>query len=211
VLEGERLKSLLFTGMSTVLESGSRPGSILLRGTAAGVADSLPDPRPIDSLCGAWWVVHTKARHEKALAADFDRMRIGYFLPLVSTRRNLRGRAVERQIPLFPSYLFLCGGEEERYATLMTHRAANVIPVADQEQLKRELRHIQHIMLSKQPVDLYPALKRGRRCRVVAGALAGIEGIVLRRRDKCRVYVGVEVLGQSAELEIDPGLLEVVE
>jgi transcription antitermination factor NusG len=138
-------------------------------------------------------------------------MRIGYFLPLVHSRRRLRGRTIERHLPLFPSYLFLCGSEEDRYATLMTHRVANVITVVNQEQLKSELRQIEHIILSEQPVDLFPGLKCGRRCRVVSGALAGIEGIVLRRRGVCRVYVGVEVLGQSAELEIDPAQLEVIE
>jgi hypothetical protein len=60
-------------------------------------------------------------------------------------------------------------------------------------------------------VDLYPGLRRGRRCRVVAGSLKGVEGVVLRRRGLYRVYVGVEALGQSAELEIDPSLLEVIE
>lgn len=177
----------------------------------AGTQLELPAPCPIDSFCGAWWVVHTKARHEKALAGDLDKLRISYFLPLVSARRKSAGRMFERQLPLFPCYMFVCGGEEERYATLMTHRVANILPVVDQERIQRELRQIYQIVASEQSVDLYPALKRGRRCRILSGALAGIEGVVLRRRDVCRVYVGVEVLGQSAELEIDPALLEVIE
>ncbi len=211
MLEGERRKSLSFGQMSSGLDLVPPPGGGLLQEMPAGTQSGRPDPGSIDSLRGAWWVVHTKARHEKALAGDLERMRIGYFLPLIWSRRNLRGRRVERQLPLFPSYLFLCGGEEERYATLMTHRVANVIPVVDQEQIKRELRQIQHIILSDQPVDLYPGLRCGRRCRVIAGALAGIEGVVLRRRGVCRVYVGVEVLGQSAELDIDPAQLEAIE
>lgn len=211
MLEGERRKSLSFVQMSSALDVLSPPGGGLKHVVPAGTQSCPPDRSPVDDLCGMWWVVHTKARHEKALAGDLEKMRIGYFLPLIRSRRNLRGRTIERQLPLFPSYLFLCGGEEERYATLMTHRVANVIPVTDQEQLKRELRQIEHVILSEQPVDLYPGLRCGRRCRVIAGALAGIEGIVLRRRGVCRVYVGVEVLGQSAELEIDPAQLEVVE
>lgn len=166
---------------------------------------------PVDLHPGPWWVVHTRSRQEKALAADLDRIGIGCFLPLVTVRRRYGGRTCQLRIPLFPSYLFMCGGEDHRYATLMTHRAASVIHVIDQERLKHELRQIVRVTASEGPVDLYPGLRCGRRCRVVAGSLAGLEGIVLRRRDMCRVYVGVEALGQSAELEIDPSLLEVIE
>jgi hypothetical protein len=114
-------------------------------------------------------------------------------------------------MPLFPSYLFLCGGEDERYETLMTHRAADVIAVVDQDRLKEELRQVFRITSSELDVDLYPGLRKGRRCRVNGGPLCGLEGTVLRRRNLCRIYVGVEVLGQSAELEIDPSLLEPIE
>ena len=115
------------------------------------------------------------------------------------------------RIPLFPGYLFLCGGSDARLVALRTHRCANVLEVADQERLKADLRHIHRVVESKEPVDLYPRLRRGCRCRVITGTLAGLEGVVLRRRGLWRVYVGVEFLGQSAELEIDPMLLEVID
>ncbi len=166
---------------------------------------------PLETFEGAWWVVQTKSRHEKALARDLGNLGIRYFLPLIHDRRKVRSRYIERFLPLFPCYLFLCGGEEERYAALATHRVANVLPVVDQDRIRGELEQIRRIVASEQPVDLYPGLKVGRRCRVMRGALAGIEGVVLRRRGICHVYVGVEVLGQSAELEIDPSLLEVIE
>ncbi len=166
---------------------------------------------PVDLHVGTWWVVHTKSRQEKALLADLGKLNIGCYLPLVSVKRRYGGRTFRLQLPLFPSYLFMCGNEDHRYATLMTHRAAAVIRVADQERLKYELRQIFRVTTGEDPVDLYPGLRRGRRCRVVSGSLAGLEGIVLRRRGACRVYVGVQALGQSAELEIDPSLLEVIE
>lgn len=165
---------------------------------------------PVDVLEGRWWVVHTKARNEKALALDLDRQKINYFLPLVKVRRRYGGRTVQLQLPLFPSYLFMCGGDDQRYSTLMTHRAAHVIPVVDQERIKQDLRQVYMVVESEEPVDLYPSLRRGRRCRVIGGGLKGLEGVV-SRRDLSRVYVGVDALGQSAELEIDPGLVEIID
>ncbi len=166
---------------------------------------------PVDALVGDWWLVHTKARHEKALADDLARRNIGCYLPLMQLERRHGGRRVRVEMPLFPSYLFLCGGDEERYVTLMTHRAAKVIRVVDQERLKRELRDVHRVVMSEEPVNLYPSIKPGRRCRVVHGGLAGLEGVVLRRRGTCRIYVGIDALGQSAELEIDPALIEVLD
>ncbi len=170
-----------------------------------------PAACPVDIYDGRWWLVHTKSRNEKALAGDLTAMRIGYFLPLVRTRRKHAGHVSLTEIPLFPGYLFMCGGDDERYATLLTHRAAAVINVVDQGQLRTELRHVYLVTTSSESVDLYPHLCRGRRCRIVRGSLAGLEGVVLRRRGSCRIYVGVETLGQSAELEIDPAMLEAID
>ena len=105
---------------------------------------SLPSDHPssIDSLEGRWWLVHTKPRNEKAIAVDLAARGIGFFLPLARLHRRYGGRTTQVQIPLFPGYLFLCGGEDERYATLMTHRAVNVIYAADQVGLKAELRQL---------------------------------------------------------------------
>ncbi len=184
------------------------PGDITVE-KAVGPAEAcgLLEPCPVDVLVGQWWVVHTRSRCEKALARDLDRKGIGYFLPVVRQRRRQGRRLVDVTVPLFTGYLFLCGGEDERYATLMTHRAAGIIVVAGQEQLKNELRQVYRLVVSDRPVDLYPSLRRGQRCRVTGGPLAGLEGVVLRRRDGYRIYVGVEVLGQSAEVEIEPSLL----
>lgn len=166
---------------------------------------------PVDSLVGRWWLVHTKSRMEKALAADLERLDVGFYLPLLNTKRRYGGRVFDVSLPLFPGYLFLCGDDEARYTALMTHRAARVIEVVAQEQLKSELRQIYRVTISEHPVDLYPGLRVGRRCRITKGSLQGVEGVVIRRRGQCRVYLGVEVLGQSAELEIDPALLELID
>ena len=166
---------------------------------------------PPDQFRGRWWLVHTKPRNEKALAENLRRLGIGHFLPLAQFKSRQGRRSIAVEVPLFSGYLFLCGEEEERYATLDTRRAVNVIRVADQEGLRAELASIHRMVSSDQPVDVYPGIRRGRRCRVARGSLKGLEGVVIRRRSQCRVYVAVEILGQSAEVEIDAGLLEVIE
>jgi transcriptional antiterminator RfaH len=158
-----------------------------------------------------WWLVHTKPRNEKALSRDLERMGIGHFLPLAKVERRYGDRAAAVRIPLFAGYLFLCGGPDERYAVLMTHRAAGVYGVANQQRLKADLRQIHRVTSGEEAVDVYPGIQCGRRCRVARGSLQGLEGVVLMRKGKCRVYVAVEILGQSAEVEIDAAMLEVMD
>ena len=165
----------------------------------------------VDSFIGRWWVLHTKARNEKAVAAALGRLRIQHFLPLVQLTRTCGGRVRRTEIPLFPGYVFLCGGPEDRLAALKTNRIANVLDVADQKQLKYDLHHISRAVQGDEPIDLYPGLRTGCRCRVTSGSLSGLEGVVIRRRGLWRVYVGIDFLGQSAELEIDPAMLEMTD
>jgi transcriptional antiterminator RfaH len=174
----------------------------------AGIDDLLSGPGREGS---QWWVVHTKSRMEKALAGDLELRGVHFYLPLVRAQRRYAGRRFQVSLPLFPGYLFLCGNEEDRYTTLMTHRAARVIPVVDQERFRNELRQVYRVTAAQEPVDLYPGLRSGRRCRILYGSLQGVEGVVIRRRDVCRVYLGIEALGQSAELEIDAAMLEVID
>ncbi len=160
---------------------------------------------------GVWWLAHVKPRNEKALAADLERIGVTRFLPLARVRRRYQSRTTWVELPLFPGYLFFSGGEEERAATLRTRRTVQVISVRDQKRLKADLRQVRKVTSSGAVLDLYPRIERGRRCRVIRGCLKGVEGVVLRRRGACRVYIGVKTLGQSAELEIDPSLLELIE
>ncbi|MBI4718402.1 MAG: antitermination protein NusG [Planctomycetes bacterium] len=178
--------------------------------TATPVEATHPAPR-VEAFTGRWWVLHTKARNEKAVAADLQRLSAQYFLPLVRCRRRYGGRIRDVDIPLFPGYVFLCGTPADRYHALRTHRVANVLEVGDQRRFVADLRQVQRVVESDEPVDLFPRLVAGCRCRVIAGSLVGLEGVVIRRRGPWRVYVGVEFLGQSAELEIDPSMLEVLD
>ncbi len=166
---------------------------------------------PAETVGGDWWLVHTLPRQEKALAADLDKLRIAYFLPLVRTRRRYGQRVRQIELPLFPSYLFMCGGGQERYAALMTHRAVAVLPVGDQERFKRELLDMRRVMSGLDTVKVYRGLQRGQRFRVRSGSLMGVEGVVRRERRTCQLFVGIEILQQSAVLEIEPQLLEPIE
>lgn len=187
------------------------PGDSLPLDDATDASAAQGDLPFIDRFVGRWWAIYTRARNEKIVAAFLDTAGVSYFLPLVRHGRSIRTRVRYVDLPLFPGYLFICGDSQARLAALKTNRVAKVLEVSDQEKLKADLAQIHRLLDSGEPVDLFPSLRRGARCRVRSGALAGLEGVVLRRRGMWRVYVSVEFIGQSAELEIDPTMLEIID
>lgn len=138
-------------------------------------------------------------------------MGIDVYLPMVGVKRRRQGRTSVNEIPLFAGYMFLRGGHEERYVAMTTNRAAAIHYVRDQDQLDTSIDNIRRAIGSGEIVDPFPGIKKGRRCRVRRGALKGLEGVVLRRTKVARVYIAVEALGQSAELQIEADYLELID
>lgn len=157
---------------------------------------------------GPWWVAHTKARFEKAFAADLLARDIAYFLPMLERVRISGGRRRRGMMPLFPSYVFFSGDTEARYQAVATGRLCQVLRVADQGRLVAELGEVQRAMNGNVPLDPYPYAAVGHRCRVTAGPFRGLEGTVVRWDGRTRIVLEVGMLGRGAAMEIDADLLE---
>ena len=191
----------------------TRPTQSTRGGVSVAGADSRSDTRAslIASFVGRWWALHTRSRNEKAVARQLEQSGIQHFLPLARQRRRYGASVRQVSIPLFPGYVFLCGQDADRIAALKTKRVAKVLEVPDQSQLVRDLLQIEQVLESPNPIELYPRLRVGTRCRVASGPLAGLEGVVLRRQGPWRLFIGVQFIGQSAELEVDPTMLDVLD
>ena len=166
------------------------------------------DTESLADLDGRWWVAHTKARNEKALAWDLLRRGIGYFLPLRERLTFSGGRKRRGMSPLFPSYLFLCGDEDDRYVAMTTDRICQTIDVFDQATLIDELVAIERALDAKAQLERYPHPAIGRPCRVIAGPFEDLEGIVVQLATKARLVLQVHILSEGAALEIEADLLE---
>ncbi len=167
-----------------------------------------PWVRSVEDLQERWWVGHTKARAEKALAWGLLKRNIGYFLPLIDRVTISGGRKRHVMLPLFSSYVFFCGSEEDRYAAMTTDHLARTISVSDQELLTLELSSIEKALAGKAKLDPYPFAAVGRRCRVRSGPFEGLEGVVVRRNNVARLVLHISILAQGAAIELDADLLE---
>jgi hypothetical protein len=121
------------------------------------------------------------------------------------------GRKRLGMAPLFTSYLFLCGGDEDRYVAMTTGRICQTIEVVNQRGLVQEMEAIETALAGQAILDPYPFAVVGRRCRVTSGPFEGIEGIVVERTKPARLVLQVSILGQAVVMEIDADLLESAE
>ncbi|MCP4263935.1 MAG: hypothetical protein GY774_41480 [Planctomycetes bacterium] len=170
-----------------------------------------PEAGSIRDFEGQWWVVHTKSRNEKALAHDLISKDISYFLPMSWKVRRKSRRTIRSLLPLFNGYLFFCGQEKQRVELLKTNRVAHLIEVDDQQKLLDELVQVNQALQSGAPLTPHKYIKTGQRCRLIAGPLIGLEGIVVRSNKAARLVLQIDMLGQAASVETDVDMMEVLE
>jgi transcription antitermination factor NusG len=152
-----------------------------------------------------WFAVCTRHQHEKTAARNLEYKEFEVFLPLYKARHRWKDRIKEVSLPLFPGYLFVREGSKRWLAVLTTPGVSSIvscggqpaaIPFAEIEGLKR-------VVDSTLGVEPHPFLKSGDWVRVKYGPIAGVEGILLRKKNVARLVLSVEMLGKSAAVEVD--------
>ncbi len=158
-----------------------------------------------------WFVVHTKSRQEKALAADLTAHEVPHYLPLITRVQYYGRRKVRAQFPLFPGYLFLLGTPEQTYTADRTDRVAHIIKVGDQQRLTEDLANIRAAIDRGATLELCPRIEVGTRVEVSSGPFKGIQGTVEEGTAHDRFVLHVGLVGAAALLEIDRSLLRPVD
>ena len=152
----------------------------------------------------SWFAVYTSSRHEKCVAKHFDERRIERFLPLYQRVHRWRKRSsVQLELPLFPNYVFVHIGSQQRIPVLgvpgvlgiVGGRMPSPLPDGAIEALRAGL-----ALRSLQP---HPYLVAGERVRIQVGAMAGMEGILLRRKNELRVVLTIDLIQRSVAVEMD--------
>ena len=130
-------------------------------------------------------------------------------LPLYRSVRRWQDRRKEIDLPLFPGYVFVRMLPSERLKVLTVPGAVHIVgfggqpaPLADAEIEMLRGR------LSRARLEPHPYLCVGRRVRVRSGPVAGLEGILVRRKDKFRVVLSMDLIMRSVAVEVDEADIE---
>lgn len=156
-----------------------------------------------------WYVAYTRGRHEKYTAEQCGQRAITTFLPLYAVQRRWKQRRAEVLLPLFPSYVFVYIALADRLRVLalpgvVSLVSFNGVPAVVPESQINSLRKA--ITLGRAEPHVY--LRSGRRVRVTAGPLVGLEGIIVELKNKVQVIVSFEWMTRSVAISLDAADVE---
>ncbi len=152
-----------------------------------------------------WFAVYTNSHHEKRVAEHFGLRQIENFLPLHLVRRQWRNRSTPTlQLPIFPNYVFVRIARRECLQVLavpgvlsIVSRGRDLVPLSDFEiETLRSGAHLRNI-------EPHPYLKVGTRVRIRCGALAGLEGVLIRKKNDLRVVLTLDQIMKSIAVEVE--------
>ncbi len=157
-----------------------------------------------------WFAVYTTPRHEKAVAKHFEFRRIESFLPLyMEMHRWKNGCRVNVEQPLFPGYVFARIGRRDSTQVrsvpgvlLIVGSGREPLPLPDFE--VEALRSGLHL----RKFEPHPYLVVGEKARIKSGSLAGMVGVLARKKNNLRVVLTLELIMRSVAVEVDADELE---
>jgi transcription antitermination factor NusG len=161
-----------------------------------------------------WFAVHTRARHEKSVAAQLEQKGLTAFAPVFTQVRQWSDRRKIVELPMFSCYAFV------RIAPLAQTRQAVVrtpgvlgfvgisglgIPIPE-----KEIDDVRNLAKSSSRLAPYPYVSVGQRVRVVGGSLNGLEGILLEQNSDDTIVVSIELIQRSVAVRLDGYNIEVI-
>ncbi len=153
-----------------------------------------------------WYAVWTRSRFEKMAANTLESRGIDHYLPLQVELRQWSDRKQSVEVPLFPSYIFVHVDalSKDKLEVLKTPgvvgfvgSATGPLPIPD-----HEIESVRKAVLCGANSAPRALLKEGERVRVVRGALAGIEGNLLRFGSKSQLVISIEMIQRSVAVTV---------
>jgi transcription antitermination factor NusG len=159
-----------------------------------------------------WYAIYVRPSHEFQVEKRFILREIESYLPQYRVERRWKNRCTKKlDLPLFPGYIFAHVQPTERVRVLEVPSVLSVVgtagcptPLPDDEiEALRDGLHARN-------AEPHPFLKVGERVRIARGALAGMEGVVIRGKNRARVVISLDLIMQSVAVEVDWEDLELV-
>lgn len=157
-----------------------------------------------------WYAAYTSANHEKRVAERLGAREVDHFLPTYSSVRRWKDRWVTLQLPLFPGYVFVRMALRNQLRVVQVPGVVRLVgfdgaPAALPDE---EIEALRTGLASGVLASPHPFLTVGRRVRMKTGPLAGLQGILLRRKGKFRMVISIELIQRSVAVDAESADVE---
>ena len=171
----------------------------------------MSEPLPCSEGEYAWYVAHTRPRCEKKVAEFAAREGFQVTLPLFKSVKKYPGKVVSFEKPLFPNYVFLRLLPHERKKVYQSDFVANLLDISDQRTFQEQLEAIITALETDYEIIALPHISVGKRAKIIAGALRGMEGYVEERLGKLLVLLRLDFIRQAAAVRVDASDLQLID
>ncbi len=161
-----------------------------------------------------WYALLTRSRFENVVRENLTKKSIEVFLPKIKTRSRRKDRRVMIDVPLFPGYLFVKTSlEPENHLQIVKTTGAvrllgyNGNPVSVTEDNIESLKIITDSELNIIKGSS-AGIPKGTNVMIISGPMAGVKGEFVKYKNKNRVIIRIETMGQFAGVETDENNLE---
>jgi transcriptional antiterminator NusG len=181
-----------------IFEAGAGPAVLSAGAERASIAPPAP-----------WHVVWTHSHCDQLVCDQLTTRGFHPFFPSMGAWSTRAGRRRLISVPMFPGYVFL-NDALDKAAHVEVRRARGIAGILGEgwdrpaQVPEEEIQAIRQVVDSRLPTLPHPYLTEGRRVRIAAGPLAGLEGILVRARPARGLLVlSVHLLQRSVVVEVD--------
>lgn len=151
-----------------------------------------------------WYAVRVRSNQEKNVACSLAGKGYETYLPVYPKLSRWTDRMKKSELPLFPGYVFGRFDALQRLPVLLTPGVVHIVgnstgPLPVDEM---ELEGVRRMVALGGALPC-PYIAAGDTVIVERGALAGLQGILLRVKDDFRLVVSLTLLQRSVAVEVD--------
>ena len=152
-----------------------------------------------------WFAVWTRSRHEQAVREQLEQRHVTVFLPTVAKWSRWKDRRKKIDWPLFPGYCFARFDPRDRLPILKCTGVVSIISFQGEPAPipEHEIDGIRRLIEIDLAFDPCPMIHEGMMVEVVHGPLRGVIGRLVRKNDKARLVLSVDLIGQGVSVEVD--------
>ena len=146
-----------------------------------------------------WFAVQVRPNHERTTSGALREKGYEVLLPTYRCRRKWSDRLQDVELPLFGGYVFCRFDPSVRVPLVTTPGVRRIVGRIEPD----EMFALRRLVDSAQGAEPWPYVGTGTTVRLVAGPLAGVQGVVLAVADRCRLVISVTLLQRSVAVSID--------
>jgi transcription antitermination factor NusG len=153
----------------------------------------------------SWFAIWTRSRHEQVVREQLQQKAIEAFLPTVTKWSRWKDRKKKIDWPLFPGYCFARFDPSDRLPILKCTGVVSIISFEGEPAPipEHEILGIRQLVESDLAFDPCPLIREGMMVEVMHGPLKGVIGRLVRKNEKARLVLSVDLIGQAVSVEVD--------